>query len=82
VVEQLGIPAIHEYNVGLANRFLAGLDRPAGTSAIVTVAAGDAEARLAAAGIRAALRAGRLRASFHVYNTIADVDRAVAALVG
>jgi selenocysteine lyase/cysteine desulfurase len=82
VVEQLGIAAIHEHNVTLANRFLAGLDRPAGTSAIVTVAAGDADARLAAAGIRMALRAGRLRASFHVYNTTADVDRAVAALVG
>jgi selenocysteine lyase/cysteine desulfurase len=81
VVEQIGIPAIHDHNVALANRFLAGLDRPAGDSAIVTVAAPDAEPRLAAAGIRAALRAGRLRAAFHVYNTEADVDRALDALV-
>ncbi len=82
VVERIGIAAIHDHNVALANRFLAGLGRPAGDSAIVTVDARDAEARLAAAGIRAALRAGRLRASFHVYNTAADVDRALDALTG
>lgn len=82
VVERIGIAAIHEHNVALANRFLAGLDRPAGDSAIVTVEARDAEARLAAAGIRMALRAGRLRASFHIYNTDADVDRALETLTG
>jgi selenocysteine lyase/cysteine desulfurase len=82
VVEQLGIAAIQKHNVALANRFLTGLDRPAGDSAIVTVDARDAEARLAAAGIRAAVRAGRLRASFHIYNTEADVDRALHALAG
>jgi selenocysteine lyase/cysteine desulfurase len=80
VVERIGIAAIHEHNVGLANRFLAGLGRPPGDSAIVTVEAGDAEPRLAAAGIRVALRAGRLRAAFHVYNTDADVDHALEAL--
>jgi selenocysteine lyase/cysteine desulfurase len=82
VVEQIGIAAIHDHNVALANRFLAGLGRPAGDSAIVTVDAPDAEPRLAAAGIRAALRAGRLRAAFHIYNTDADVDRALDALTG
>ncbi|RSM70704.1 aminotransferase [Actinoplanes sp. ATCC 53533] len=82
VVEQIGIAAIHDHNVALANRFLAGLDRPAGDSAIVTVDARDAAAGLAAAGIRMALRAGRLRAAFHVYNTDADVDRALDVLAG
>ncbi len=82
VVERIGVAAIHDHNVALANRFLAGLDRPAGDSAIVTLDAGDAPARLAAAGIRMAMRAGRLRASFHVYNTEADVDRALDALAG
>ena len=82
VVEQIGIAAIHDHNVALANRFLAGLGRPPGDSAIVTVDAPDAEARMAAAGIRAALRAGRLRASFHIYNTTADVDHALEALRG
>jgi selenocysteine lyase/cysteine desulfurase len=82
VVEQIGVATIHDHNVALANRFLTGLGRPPGTSAIVTVEAPDAEPGLAAAGIRVALRAGRIRASFHVYNTEADVDRAVAALTG
>jgi selenocysteine lyase/cysteine desulfurase len=82
VVEQLGVAAIHDHNVALANRFLAGLARPPGNSAIVTVDAPGAEARLAAAGIRAAVRAGRVRASFHVYSTEADVDLALDALAG
>ena len=82
VVEQIGIAAIHDHNVALANRFLTGLGRPAGDSAIVTVGGRDAEPRLAAAGIRAAMRAGRVRLSFHVYNTDADVDRALDALAG
>jgi len=38
--------------------------------------------RLAAAGIRAAVRAGKVRASFHVYTTTDDVDRALDALNG
>jgi selenocysteine lyase/cysteine desulfurase len=82
VVEQIGVTAIHDHNVALANRFLAGLGQPPGDSAIVTVAAPDAEGRLAAAGIRAAVRAGRVRASFHVYSTEADVDLALDALAG
>jgi selenocysteine lyase/cysteine desulfurase len=81
VVEQLGVAAIHDHNVALANRFLAGLGQPPGASAIVTVDAPGAEARLAAAGVRAAVRAGRVRASFHVYSTAADVDLALTALV-
>jgi selenocysteine lyase/cysteine desulfurase len=80
-IERIGVAAIHEHNVALANRFLTGLGREPGTSAIVTVDAPDAADRLAAAGIRAAVRAGRVRASFHIYSTEADVDLAVAALV-
>ena len=37
-------------------------------------------ARLKAAGIRAAGRAGRLRASFHLWNTSADIDAVVDAI--
>jgi len=40
---------------------------------------GEAE-RLAAAGVRAAVRAGRARLSFHLYTTEGDVDRALEAL--
>ncbi|MGW4946143.1 aminotransferase class V-fold PLP-dependent enzyme [Actinoplanes sp. NPDC004185] len=82
VVEQIGIPAIHDHDVALANRFLAGLGRPAGDSAIVSFEARDAGTALAAAGIRVAQRAGRLRAAFHIYNTESDVDRALDVLTG
>ncbi|MFI5927975.1 aminotransferase class V-fold PLP-dependent enzyme [Micromonospora sp. NPDC051543] len=82
LVAEIGVPAIQAHNVALANRFLTGLGRPAGDSAIVAVDVPDAEQRLAAAGIRAAVRAGRVRASFHLYSTEADVDAALTALVG
>ncbi|MEO3772623.1 aminotransferase class V-fold PLP-dependent enzyme [Micromonospora sp. B9E7] len=82
LVAEIGVPAIQAHDVALANRFLTGLGRPPGESAIVTVDVPDAEQRLAAAGIRAAVRAGRVRASFHVYSTEADVDAALAALTG
>jgi selenocysteine lyase/cysteine desulfurase len=80
LLAQVGIDRIREHNVDLANRFLAGLGRPPGESAIVAVDHPEAEQRLARAGIRAAVRAGRVRASFHLYTTEGDVDRALAAL--
>jgi selenocysteine lyase/cysteine desulfurase len=80
LVEELGVPAIQAHNVRLANRFLAGLGQPGGDSAIVVVDVPGAQQRLARAGIRAAVRAGRVRASFHAYNTDADVDAALDAL--
>ncbi|MBW8482292.1 aminotransferase class V-fold PLP-dependent enzyme [Actinomadura parmotrematis] len=83
LIEAVGVPAIRKSNVGLANRFRAGLGLPAGDSAIVSVpvAAGTAE-RLRAAGVAAAVRAGRLRCAFHVSTGEADVDRAVELLAG
>lgn len=80
VVQTIGVQAIHDHNLGLANRFLAGMGRPGGDSAIVTVEVPGAEEKLARAGIRAAVRAGKVRASFHIYNTISDVDAALEAL--
>jgi selenocysteine lyase/cysteine desulfurase len=80
LVEQIGLAAIRDHDVALANRFLAGLGCPPGRSAIVTVDVPGAEEKLAAAGVRAAVRAGRVRASFHVYNTESDVDLALSAL--
>jgi selenocysteine lyase/cysteine desulfurase len=82
VVAQIGVPAIRAHDVALANRFLAGLGGPPGESAIVAVDVPGAEQRLERAGIRAAVRAGRVRASFHVYSTEADVDAALTALTG
>ncbi len=80
LIEHIGLEAIREHNVALANRFLLGLGRPAGDSAIVTVEVSGAQERLEAAGVRAAVRAGRVRASFHVYTTEGDVDLALDAL--
>ena len=80
LVERVGVATIGAHNVALANRFLVGLGQPTGISAIVTVEVADAELKLAAAGIRAASRGGRVRASFHIYNTESEVDAALEAL--
>lgn len=72
--------AVRAHTVGLADAFLAGLDRPPQGSAIVSVDAPDAADRLRAARITTSVRAGRVRASFHLYNDRDDVESAVAAL--
>jgi selenocysteine lyase/cysteine desulfurase len=82
LVEEIGVATIGAHNVALANRFLAGLGQPPGDSAIVTVDVPGADEKLRKAGVRAAVRAGRVRASFHVYSTDADVDLALNALTG
>ncbi|MGK5739695.1 aminotransferase class V-fold PLP-dependent enzyme [Micromonospora sp. URMC 103] len=78
----VGLPAVRAHNVALANRLLTGLGRPPGESAIVVVDVPGAQERLERAGVRAAVRAGRVRASFHLYTTEADVDLALDALTG
>lgn len=82
LVEELGTAAIGAHDRALADRFRAGLTAlghhcvPARGSAIVSVPGlGHAAPRLAEAGVSVAARAGNLRASFHLYNTEADVDR-------
>ena len=80
LIEQVGVETIHDHDVALANRFRAGLGLTPGNSAIVSVDAPGAEERLEAAGIRAAVRGGKLRASFHLYTTEADVDHALDVL--
>jgi selenocysteine lyase/cysteine desulfurase len=82
LIEQIGIAAIHAHDLGLANHFRAGLGLADGNSAIVSVDVPGAQQRLAGAGVRAAVRGGRVRASFHIYTTEADVDLAVSALTG
>jgi selenocysteine lyase/cysteine desulfurase len=70
----VGIDTIHAHDVGLANRMRAALDLPPSNSAIVSAPLPGARERLDAAGIIAAERGGRLRCSWHLYNTAADVD--------
>jgi selenocysteine lyase/cysteine desulfurase len=81
VLEEIGIERVHPHNVALANRFRAGLGLEPSDSAIVSAHVPDAHEKLERAGIRAATRGGSLRVSFHVYNTTADVDAALDALV-
>ena len=77
----LDTDAVRAYDVGLADAFLARLGLPPQGSAIVTLDASHGAAEsLAAAGVRTAMRAGRVRASFHLYNDERDVELAVAAL--
>jgi selenocysteine lyase/cysteine desulfurase len=82
LLERIGIEQVRAHDVALADRFRAGLGLPAAGSAIVSTTVPDAAAKLERAGIRAATRAGALRASFHLYSTEADVDAALDALVG
>jgi selenocysteine lyase/cysteine desulfurase len=82
LIEQIGVEAIREHDVALANEFRAGLGLPPGDSAIVATAIPGADEAFASAGIRAAVRAGNLRASFHIYSTSADVQLALDALDG
>ena len=83
LLAEVGTSALHEHAVGLANRFRAAVDLPAGDSAIVSLAtSGDVSGQLLQAGVVASVRAGRLRLAFHVYNSADDADRAAAALAG
>jgi selenocysteine lyase/cysteine desulfurase len=80
VVLELGVEAIHEHDLRLANLFRAGLGLPAGDSAIVAADVPGSEERLRGSGVMAAARAGRLRTSWHVYNTEDDVERVLDLL--
>jgi selenocysteine lyase/cysteine desulfurase len=72
---------IHEHNLALANRLRTGLGLEPGDSAIVSLdAADETTERLAAAGVKAAVRANRIRLSCHLYNDEEDVDRTLEVL--
>jgi selenocysteine lyase/cysteine desulfurase len=80
LVEQIGVNAIHDHNLALANRFRAGIGLEPSNSAIVCAELPGAAERLQRAGIIAAMRGGRLRTSWHVYNREDDVDQVLGAL--
>jgi selenocysteine lyase/cysteine desulfurase len=81
-VAGIGVAAIGAHDLALAARLREGLALPPSDSAIVVTERPDAAERLARAGIRASVRAGRVRLSCHLPATAADVDRAVEALTG
>ncbi|MEV6400408.1 aminotransferase class V-fold PLP-dependent enzyme [Streptomyces sp. NPDC051907] len=89
LLEEIGVDAVHAHDTGLARRFKAGLAElghqatDGGESAIVAVPGlGHRVPDLARAGVLVSERAGNLRAAFHLYNSAADVDRALDVLAG
>jgi selenocysteine lyase/cysteine desulfurase len=87
LLEELGVDAVRSHDLALADRFRTGLadlghaPLPAPGSPIVSVPGlGGRQPELSAAGVEVSNRAGNLRASFHLYNTAADVDRILDAL--
>ncbi len=82
LLERVGIAAIHEHDVALANRFRAGIGLEPSDSAIACADLPGAAERLEAARIVAAVRGGLLRTSWHVYNDEADVDRVLEIVAG
>ncbi len=79
-IEAIGVENICDHNVRLANRLREGLGLETSDSAILSVEIDDAERKMDRAGIRAGVRAGRIRLSCHVYTTDRDVDEALTAL--
>ncbi|MGW7101981.1 aminotransferase class V-fold PLP-dependent enzyme [Streptomyces sp. NPDC054883] len=88
LLERIGIGAVHAHNTALAARYRAGLARlghepvPGGTPIVTVPGLAHRQPALQAAGIATSARAGGLRASFHLYNTEADVDRLLDVLAG
>ncbi len=83
LLTEIGIAALHQHAVGLANQFTTGLGLGETDSAIVSLPMTESgAAALADAGIVTAGRAGKVRFSFHVHTTADDVERAVAVLAG
>jgi selenocysteine lyase/cysteine desulfurase len=81
VIKQIGVEAIHEHDVALANRFRAGVGLDASDSAIVCADLPGAAERLHRAGIIAAVRGGLLRSSWHLYNDDSDVDKVLDVIL-
>ncbi|WP_030746245.1 aminotransferase class V-fold PLP-dependent enzyme [Streptomyces griseus] len=88
LLEEVGVERIEAHDKGLAARFRAGLlslgHEPVmdGSPVVAVPGLGHRADALDAAGVVLSARAGNLRASFHLYNTAADVDRALDVLGG
>ncbi|ATZ27409.1 aminotransferase class V-fold PLP-dependent enzyme [Streptomyces lavendulae] len=88
LLERVGIDAVHAHDTALAARYRAGLARlghepvPGETPIVSVPGLAGLQERLLGAGVSTAARAGALRASFHLYNTEADVDRLLDVLAG
>lgn len=81
-LEQFDIGEVWNHDVALADAFAEGIGSSTRGRSIVTVddPEGLAFAALRRAGMQATAPAGRLRVSFHIWNTPSDVHLAVSAL--
>jgi selenocysteine lyase/cysteine desulfurase len=77
---EVGVASIHRHDLGLANALRERLGLPRSDSAIVTVNTEGGLERPRAANIKASVRAGAVRLSFHLYNTESDVEAVARAL--
>jgi len=77
----LDMAAVREHCVGLADTVLGEMGlAPRGSAIIALDLSEEQAARLAEGGVVASERAGRVRLSFHLYNTLADVELVLRAL--
>ncbi|MGW0559218.1 aminotransferase class V-fold PLP-dependent enzyme [Streptomyces sp. NPDC003016] len=88
LLEEIGVENVRAHTTALAARFREGLvslgHEPVPADSVVVATPGLAHRldALTEADIVVSVRAGNLRASFHLYNTGADVDRALDVLAG
>ena len=80
LLADIGPAVVEAHDVGLANALRSGLGLDPSDSAIVSLAVDGGPEALTSAGIRCAGRAGKVRLSFHLYNTVDDVDSALEVL--
>jgi selenocysteine lyase/cysteine desulfurase len=80
LLADMGPEAVGTHSAALAGRLREALGLPPSRSAIVSLDAPGARERLERAGIRASVRGGAVRLSFHLYNNEADVDAVIAGL--
>ncbi|MEV4320244.1 aminotransferase class V-fold PLP-dependent enzyme [Actinocrispum sp. NPDC049592] len=76
----LDLEAVREHCVGLADGLAVALGMEPRGSAILSLDIPGAAEKLAAAGVKSSIRAGRVRLSCHLYNTPADIESVLAAL--
>jgi selenocysteine lyase/cysteine desulfurase len=80
LLHEVGVAAIHEHDLRLANLLRERLDLPPSDSSMVSLELDVDFDPTRLDGLRAAFRAGRLRAGFHLYNTEDDVERLLVAI--
>ena len=79
--EERTIEAVNAHDVGLANALRERLGLEPSNSAIVSLTIdGPTQERLRASGVKASLRAGRVRFAFHLHNTADEVDHVAQLL--